>query len=351
VPDFPSLIESASGGDEQKRQFFTAVVDQLTMLGAATGNNTVQPLSGAQAPASSPPTVGSLSVSGANGTYTIAVSNASQGGVNATIYNEVSYSPIQSFGQSVTVLPVSPGTHFTVPSPGQQLFFRLRQSFDQNTWSNYTTGTTAVASNLQSSAASENATVLNQSNYAYVDSVTAGATANVRVYGAAGPYNGYVKNKGATESARPSATIVNVTHGSTQIVTYNGSEFELGANLPQAFADSSEPVGQVSVVGTGTPTLPTVTPILQAGHLIGATFTAGAGLTQPPTLTVSDSGGGTGAVIIAIIAGGAMTGYDIQAAGENYTGATIITASGGVFSGATGGGTATGGNGGRLTKI
>lgn len=350
--DIPTLIESVAAGNEDMRNLLYAFYNQDTLLNKATGNSQVDPASGAQQSQAATPVAGTIAVSGANGTYQVSIANAAQSGVNTAIYNEVSYSPIKSFGQSVTVLPASTATTVTVPNPGQSLFFRFRSSFDRQNWNSYTlAATTPISSNLQSSAASENNVSLNQSNYAYVDSVSVGATADVRVYGAAGPYNGYTKNLGGVESPRPSATIVNAAHNSTQIVAYDGEQFQIASTLPGVFSDTFEPVGQVSVVGSGSPTLPVVTPILSAQHLIGATFTPGSGLTQPPTLTVSDTGGGTGAVILAIIAGGVMTGYDIQAAGENYTGATIITATGGVFSGATGGGTASGGNGGRLTKI
>lgn len=348
MPDIPTLIERLYGDNEPARTLAYAFHDQLTLLNQSTGNNWVQPANTTQKPSTTPPATGTIAVSGANGLYQYSIGNATQA-VNATIYNQVAYSPIKSFGQNVTTLPITAATSGTVPNPGATLFFRTRWSYDRATWSSWVLAqTTAVSSNLQSSAASENNTPLNQSNYAFIDSVTAGATANVRVYGAAGPYNGFTSVKGGVESAQPSATIVNVAHGTTQVLAYDGEQYQLKPTLPGAFPDTWTPTGTVSVVGTGTPTLPTVTPILSGGHLIGATFTAGSGLTQPPTLTVSDTGGGTGAVIVAIISAGAMTGYTIQAAGSGYSGATIITASGGVFSGATGGGQSAGGNNGRL---
>lgn len=340
MADIQSIIAAISLKDSDHGLVLQGLYDSVTALNKATGNTPT-----------APPAVGTLNVSAANGTYVIAVTPASQGGLQGTVYNEISYSTIQSFGQSVTTLPLSAATHFTIPNPGATLYFRLRCTFDQSSYSSYALGTSPVASNLQSSAASENNVVLNQSNYAYIDSIAGSTTAEVRIYGAAGPYNGWTGLKGETETARPSATIVNVPFGSTRLAAYNGSEYQLGTVLPQVFGDPLTLVGQVSVVGSGSPTLPTLTPILSAGHLIGATFTPGSGLTQPPTLTVADTGGGTGAAITAIVAGGAMTGYTLTAAGASYTGATTITASGGVFAGATGGGTASGGNGGRLTKI
>jgi len=353
--DIPTLIESLSGNNEDQRNLYYAFYSQLQLLNKATGNSQVNPVNSKQAPSTPPPAVGTISVSGANGTYQVSLTNAAQGGVNATLYNQISYSPIKSFGENVTTTEPSSATTATFPNPGQTLFFRARWSFDRVTWSSWVlAATTAVSSNLQSSAASENNTVLNQSNYAYIDSIDPSGGATVRIYGAAGPYNGWTGVKGGEETPLPSASIINVEYGSDQIAAYDGEQYQVGTTLPQVFSDKWTPVGQVSVVGTGTPTLPILTPVLSSsgGHVISATFTSGAGLTEPPVLTVTDPGGpGTGAVLQAIIAGGAMTGVQVLNPGADYDTNTAITATGGVFGGATGGGTASGGNGGRLTKI
>lgn len=355
MTDFSSLIESAIGSGnvstEDLRNLLYAMSDQFTLLNTATGNATLNPVNSAQASQAPPPPPGAIHVDGANGIYQITITNQKTA-INGIVYHEVSYSPNKSFAQNVSILPVSAANSMTVPDPGNQLYFRLRSSYDQANWSNYImAATTPVASGLQSSAASANNTPLNQSNYAFVDSIDAGAAANVRVYGASGPYTSFVSVKGTEEKVLPSATIVNVPHGTSRIVSYDGDQYRVSSTLPGVFPDDWIPIGNVSVVGSGSPTLPTLTPILQSGHLIGATFTPGAGLTSAPTLTVADSGGGSGAAITAIVSGGKMTGYQITAAGENYTSNTSITAAGGVFAGASGGGQTAGGNGGRLTNI
>jgi hypothetical protein len=352
--DIPTLIESLSPNNEDQRNLYYAFYNQFQLLNKATGNNFSTPVNSTQKASTQPPNVGSISVSGANGVYQANVVNASQGGVNATLYNQVRYSPIKSFGQSVTTMEPSTATSVTVPNPGQTLFFQARWSFDRVNWSSWVlAATTAIASNLQSSAASENNTVLNQSNYLYVDSIDAGATANVRVYGAAGPYNGGTTIKGGAETAAPSATIVNVAHNTNQIVAYDGEQYQVASTLPGVFSDSLTPIGQVSVVGTGTPTLPTFTPIVSGGYVTGLAFTPGSGLTEAPIITISSSGSGAGATATCTVAGGVCTATQITNPGNgSYTaGTTSASSTGGVFGGATGGGTASGGNGGRLTKI
>lgn len=359
MPDLQSLIESVAGDNEQARNLFQGFYDQLILLNQATGNNFVNPVNNAQAASSQVPNQGQLIVTAANGVYTWSVKNAAQGGVNATIYNKISYSTVQNFGENVTVLPVSTQTSGTVQSPGGQLYFKLESSFNQTNYNQPVNATAAngtsagaVSSGLQSSAAQANYTVLNQSNYMYVDSQASGSTAVVRVYGAAGPYNSGITVKGGAESQKPSATIINVPYGTEGFVAYDGEQYRVTAQLPGTFDDEWTPIGKVSVVGTGTPTLPAVTLYVQGGHVVGYDITNyGTGLTQLPTFTVTDSSGAGAQIAATGINAGAITGIQILNSGSGYSSSPTVTATGGVFSGATGGGTVTGGNGGRMTDV
>lgn len=209
----------------------------------------------------------------------------------------------------------------------------------------------AVSSGLQSSAAIENASVLNQTNYASVDSVAAGSAANVRVYGKAGPLTQFPSVKGAKETIQPSATIIGVPFNTSQVVAFDGASYQVRGTLPEVLADGMIPIGAVSVVGSGAPTLPTVTLVLSGGYVVGATFTPGAGLTQVPTFTVNPgTSTGAGAVIVGTgVSGGQLQGIQVANSGNgHYDSSASVSVSGGVFSGATGGGRNIGGNGGRL---
>lgn len=348
MPDNTALIESVAGDNEQLRTLLYSFNDQLTQLGSAS----VTP--GTQKPTTTPPPIGSISVSGANGVYSVNITNPTPP-IKTAVLNQVQYSTVKNFSQNVTTMQTSAATSFSVPAPGQTLFFQYRSSYDGSTWNAWTTaGTASVSSNLQSSAASENNVVLGQSNYGYVDSVAGSSAADIRVYGAAGPYNGWVSQKETVETQMPSATIVNATFGSTKFVAFNGEEYEAQATLPQVFADGNTLVGKVSVVGAGSPTLPTLTPIVQNGYVIAIAFNpAGAGLTQAPDITISSSGAGAGAEAVATIEGGVVTGIQVTNPGNGsyVQGTTTAAATGGVFQGASGGGQAAGGNGGRLTAV
>lgn len=354
MPDLNALIDSAvSGSKENTRVLLQGIVDQLTLLNISTGNNFVNPTNGSQSAASQPPSVGSISVTGANGSFTYQITPASQA-ISATIYQQVAYSPVKNFGAQVTTLAISTATSGTIPAPGQTVFVRFRSSYDQNNWNAWTVGTASIAAGLQSSSASNNGAVLYQSNYGYVDSQASGAAANVRVYGAAGPYTSLIADKSTVESIVPSATIVNVAQDSTQFVSYTGDMFRVSPQLPGTFPDTDTPIGKVSVVGGGSPTLPVIDLLVQGGYVVGikSTSTFGSGLTQLPTFVVSDATGHGATIIATGLSGGAITGIQVTNNGDgNYSSTPTVTASGGTFAGTTGGGTAAGGNGGRMTNV
>jgi hypothetical protein len=78
----------------------------------------------------------------------------------------------------------------------------------------------------------------------------------------------------------------------------------------------------------------------------------GAGASADYTLTLTNVGGGTGATFgPQTFSAGVLISVAPGNPGSGYSGATDVVASGGVFPGAPGGGTAQAGNGGRLTNV
>lgn len=354
MSDIIALARSAAGGN--KEDFLTLMTrfdSQLRLLNAATGNNYLAPTNGSQRPSLPPPAAASLSVAAADGVFTLTVQNP-KSSMSATLYHEISYSTLKSFTEGVTTLPPSAATSVTVAGPGKEFYFQIRSSYDKANWSSYAlAATTPASAGLVSSASTSQGVVLNQSNYATVDSVAAGASANIRVYGAAGPRTMWPGVKGPVENLYPSATIVNAAYNSSAIVAVDRGTFMLAATLPQVFGDDVVPVGKVSVVGSGAITLPTVVPVLSStgGNIIGYNITnQGNGLTADVTLTIS--GPGTGATTGSqTISGGKLIAVAAGNPGSGYDGTTTVTASGGVAGGVAGGGTTVGGNGGRLTAV
>lgn len=352
-----ALIESIartlpSSAQEDFRNLLGVVVDNLTTL--SPGGNLLQP-GGAQPGSSAPPAGVIFSVSGANGAFAVAMTDPATAKPN-TIWHEISYGPLVSFTKNVTTLAPTTNSTANIPAPGQSFFFRLRSSFDKQTWSAYQLASTAVIdAGLVESSAMAPAAAFNQTNYGEVNSQASGGSAAVTVSGTGGPLTSYPAVKGATQVIRPSATIVGVAPGSEQFVAWDGSGFLLKPTLASVFADDLEPVGKVSVVSTAVPTLPVINPIISGGGIVGYdVVSGGSGASQPYTLTITDPGGpGTGATAGAqTIVAGVLISVAPGNAGHLYDGSTIVTPSGGSGGGGTtGGGTAAGGNGGRMTAV
>ncbi len=335
--------------DVDIRNALLGMYDELDSLHQATGTNFLNPVNNSQSGASAPPPQASLSVVGSNGAFSGSITNPSQS-INKTLWHEVSYSTSSSFSSGVTTLPLTTATNFQVSAPGQNVYFRLRSSYDKKNWNSYTFQSGSVAAGLQSSAATEPNVPLNQTNYANVDSKAAGSSANVRVYGTAGPGTMYPSVKGSQESILPSATVIGVPFNTNPVVAYDGQNYQVRSTLPEVFADHLTPVGTVSVVGSGTVTLPTVSLVLgTGGAVIGWNVTSqGNGLTGPVTLSINTTGGSGATPGVQTIQNGKLISIAPGNPGAGYSSGDTVNVSGGVFSGATGGGRSIGGNGGRF---
>ena len=337
--------------DFNLRTILLGMLDQHLVVGQALGINVLEPTNSPQQPVSAPPPLASFAVSGANGAFNAQITNPAQS-INKTIYHELSYCAVASFVGSATTLPVQTTTQLTLPAPGITAFWRLRSSYDQTNWNAYQVQPGTVSSGLQSSAASENATVLNQTNYANIDSASnvAETSAIVRIYGKAGLNTQYPSVKGSVESIQPSATIINVPFSTEQVIGHDGSDYVARGTLPEVLMDGTTPVGAVSVVGSGALTLPVVSVSVNSlGHVTAWNVVSGGNaISDALTLVINDVGVGatpgaqtiTGGILISIANG---------ASGSGYTpGTQTVTVTGGMYAGSTGGGQSIGGNGGRL---
>lgn len=346
-----ALDEGRQPQTEDFRQLMTQIQSNLTR--ALPGGQWVVP-GGAKANRAQYPSGVTFSAQGANGAYTLTASNAS-GTQGQTIWYEFSYSTVRSFTQNVTVLPQTTSPTITVNLPGQSLFFRVRVSFDQTNWSPYLQASTAaVSSGLVSSSATSNAGAFNQTNYGVVTSVAVGATAEVQISGANGAYTSMVAQKGPAQSSLPGATVVGVAPGTDQFVGFDGQKYVLRRTLADLLADDTvTPIGKVSVVETGVPVLPTVALVLGSGGAVIAwnVLTQGNGLTGPVTLVINTFTGVGATPGQQTIQNGKLIAIAPGNPGKLYAGGDTVTVSGGVGAGTPGGGTALGGNGGRLTAV
>jgi hypothetical protein len=356
-----SQINSASGGNQAMRETLTGIYNELRNIYARTGGGPIRKIDSgsgaARAVFQAPPPPSQLTVTGANGSFLASIAlpqsasgaGAPQNAANAPIYQQISSSPAADFRSGVTTYPVSTATSYVFPNPGQTLYWRLRSSWDQKNWNSFVTLPGAVSSGRQSSAATENNLSLNQSNFATIDSVAAGDTATVRIYGSGGPGSSWARVAGSASQTVPGGTVLNVAYGANLYVAWDGAQYQTKPALTQTFPDGWVPVGKVSVIANGSGlVLPTFKLFVSSGAVIAIQIlTAGNGLTAAPSLTIADSTG-TGATAACTVSAGSVNGASITNSGSGYSASPSIAASGGVAAGSGGGGGPQGNNGGRL---
>lgn len=350
-------INRAAGGNSDLRESLTSIHLAIQSIYAGA----TAPLAKVDANPTknlAPPAQCGLSVSGANGSFTVTItlpqqasgSEAPGNPSNAPLYQEVSSSPVGNFSSGVVTYPVTTATSMTLANPGAALYFRLRSSQDQKTWNSYQVlAGGPVSAGLQSSAATEPNVNLNRSNFATIDSVAAGGSATVRIYGSGGPGTSWTSISGTASEVVPAGTVLNVTYGSTKYIAWSGMQYQLVASLTQAFPDGWIPVGKVSVIANGAGlVLPTFKAIVSGEAIVAIQIlTPGNGMTSNPIIAITDSTG-VGATATCTESAGAATGVTVTNAGSGYSNSPVVTASGGVSGGVGGGGTPSGLNSGRF---
>jgi hypothetical protein len=341
-------INAAAKGNSDLRETLTGIQLALQSLYAQTGSAPLAKVDNQAAAFTAPPSPSLLSVSGANGSFNVSVA-VTRTAANTPVYQELSTSPVANFSSGVTVHAISTNTSYVFQDPGATLYWRVRSSYNQQNWSTYYVQPGVVSSGQMSSAATASNLALNQSNFATVDSVAAGATASVRVYGPGGVGTAWTSILGSNSKVIPAGTITNIAYGSNGFVAWDGERYQMKPQLAQTFPDSWVPVGKVSVIANGSGlVLPTIKAIVTAGAIVAyQILDPGNGLTSSPTLTITDSSG-IGASAVAVVSAGQVTQVTPGSAGSGYSDNPTVTASGGVSGGTAGGGGANGANGGRL---
>ncbi|MFL6427906.1 MAG: hypothetical protein ACJ71S_06650 [Acidobacteriaceae bacterium] len=360
-------INAAAGGGNALRETLSAMRDEISAINTHVGRSMLRKVDVNLPTQVATPPVAQFAVTGEHGVYHVAITNPqnqtsiipgqvgtvqNQNSPNSTLYHEISSSPVPDFSSGVTVYPITSNTHTNISLPGVTLYWRLRSSYDGSTWNAYSVLNAAVYSNLVGSDITTPNVPLNQTNFATVDSVAAGGTASVRVYGPGGLGTGYTRQVGTHTIPRPSGTIVGLPYGADKFVAYDGTQFQVTNTLATVLPDTWEPVGKVSIIANGGGlVLPVIHGVVVSGSIVGyQIINPGNGLTAPPILTITDATG-SGATATCQISAGQVTQVTPGNVGTLYSSTPTVTPSGGVSAGNAGGGGAVGGNGGRLTNV
>jgi hypothetical protein len=352
APAFYDLIESLVNKLPANTQDDARNLFQAFSAGVIQAQNSLGISGGANAANVATPPQATLSVTGANGAFSIGITNPKLS-TPATLWHEVSYSPVASFASNVTTLAPTQATSINVNSPGATVYFRIRSSYNQSVWNNYSVFGSQVSAGLVSSEATSEGGAFNQTNLGTVTSAASGSTANVSIQGANGALSSLVRLKGGTQQILPSATVIGATPGSNLFVGFDGRQYRLQPTLAAVLTDNQIPIGKVSVVDTGVPVLPAVSLVLGSnGSVIAWNVTnQGNGLSGPVTLTINTTTGAGATPGTQTIQNGKLISVAPGNPGSNYGSGDTVTVTGGVGGGTPGGGTAAGGNGGRMTDV
>ncbi len=353
-------INSAAKGNNDLRETLTGIYNDFQSVYQQTGTGPIQKVDATPTRFLGPPSPCGLSVTGANGQFNVAITLPQQAGgsiapknsTNAPIYQELSSSTVANFASNVTTCTrsLTNTSYVFLPNPGASLYWRLRSSYDQKTFNGYQVQPGIVNAGKQTSSATENNVSLNQSNFATIDSVAAGSTATVRIFGSGGVGTLWSRILGENSQVFPAGTILNIAYGSNlYVASGDGTQYQVVPSLTQTFPDNWVPVGKVSVIANGAGlVLPTFKAIVSSGAIVAIQIlTAGNGMTANPIITITDSSG-SGATATCTESGGSATGVTVTNAGSGYSSSPTVTASGGVATGSGGGGGPQGSNGGRL---
>jgi hypothetical protein len=192
---------------------------------------------------------------------------------------------------------------------------------------------------------------VNTTNTATVDSIDAGSTALIRVYGPSGVGTSYNRITGFGSETRPPGDITGLGYSTTYSVMWTGTDLIAVTSYVGTLPDNYELVATVTtpsatgVVGTGA----TLTIVIDgSGHVIQANPGALGNNYLSATVDLGGGGGGSGAQIQANVdvPSGTIPTYTVLTGGDGYTVAPTGTVVGGGAAGVPGGGGATGGTGG-----
>lgn len=194
-------------------------------------------------------------------------------------------------------------------------------------------------------------TPANTTNTATVDSVDAGTSALVRIYGPGGVGTSYNRLTGFGTLARPNGSVSGLAYTTKYCILWTGTSFVAVTTYPATLPDGWEVVGSLTttaatgVVGSGATAVAVINGL---GNVTNINPTASGSGYASATVNIA-GGGGSGAAADANVVGGQVTSYTVTNAGTGYTTAPTVTIIPGAGSGTTGGGGVNGDGGGSPT--
>lgn len=237
------------------------IVAALNSLAARVG---VDAAPAAQAPAGAslpvPAAPASITVSGANGAFRVTLGAspglpAQAGATSAVLYFlEVAGDTAFSSGDT-TVYPLGTSLVANLSLGSVTRYFRARAKYPDSDYSPYVifggatpaavTGGVVGANGLPANAP------LNSTNNAVVDSVDAGSSATIRIYGPGGVGSSWQRFAGQGTGTYPAGSITGLAYSTAYYVVWNGSAYLAFTQQSQAMSDAYLFVGKPTTVASG----------------------------------------------------------------------------------------------------
>jgi len=231
------------------------IVGALNSLAARVG---VDASPAAQAPAGmslpAPDAPASIAVSGANGAFSITL-GGSPGAASAALYF-LEVASGDDFGAGdTTVYPLGTSLVANLALGDVTSYFRARAKYPDSDYSNYvifggstpagisggTVGSSGLAANVP----------LNSTNSATVDSIDAGSSATIRIYGPGGVGSAWQRFSGQGTDTFPAGSITGLAYSTPYYVVWDGAAYQALTQQSQVMNDSYVFVGRPTTVASG----------------------------------------------------------------------------------------------------
>ena len=198
----------------------------------------------------------SLAVTAARGVFNVTVGASRGAAPSVQYFLEAASDP--SFPSSTVVYPLGSTQSLSVNLGNVTCYFRARAKYPSSNYSSYSyfgsaANPTAVAGGLASSNDILANAPSNAVNNATVDSIDAGSSATVRIYGPGGTGSSWTQDYGQGARTFSAGTISGLSYSTTYYVAWDTASqmFVTGANLSDVVSDNYAFAGKVTTVASG----------------------------------------------------------------------------------------------------
>ncbi|HXZ20225.1 MAG TPA: hypothetical protein VEG63_09765 [Candidatus Acidoferrales bacterium] len=231
------------------------IVSAINTLSSQSGVDAApaaQAAAGESLPAPSAPA--SLDVSASAGTFRVTL-GASPGATSAALYFLEAAADPGFAATDTTVYPLGGSLVANLSLGNVTLYFRARAKYPDSGYGPYVIfgGSTAsaVTGGLIGSVNLPTNVPLNSTNNATVDSVDAGTSATIRIYGPGGVGSSWMRFSGQGTETYPGGTITGLAYSTVYYVVWNGSAYLAFTLQSQAVNDNYVFVGRPTTVAQG----------------------------------------------------------------------------------------------------